>query len=584
MRYHSLVAGLAGLLMVLGLISGCSDDPSHQADMQMQEKTAAAIDSLVNKRDVEQARRQLDSALAIRGSAESRDSALLTSGDLEYTEAGRQVSDLELMTLPAQRVLIAAQGQIRRILKLQVEQQRTQQLIDSGDQEIQELKQVLAGDGNVLPGLHNELAEAKRKMQQLEQQKQQWQQKENEADNQLQALQTRADEQLEQSRQAPAAQQAAMEQAGYQTLMQKKDSYFDKQEAVTQLDALDKQIALVSPVIERLTAYIQETEQKITGLENSQELVMLRAQRQALAADIGTEQATLRDQLSAFKKEVAGYRSACELALASLDKVAGIYDKVQSRSSRPTVLYKKAQTQSLTASVYASRLLFESHISLAVEGMINSAGEDAALRSLLQDGMVTVAEDQLLAKAVELYDAADKTFEQALSEGRSLGPDNSKQYILNVTKSRLLNMHAKMKLADSLDRYELAEKTQATLDELRQKAAADLGPAYTQSETARLLEKGLNYVPKMPFDSELFFEAIRPNITAWRQVQGTPAQREAAARQALQQIQQIEAEADEKLLRLLQPEKQALESAIANGFTEETPAAPRSRTTEPNNF
>ena len=57
------------------------------------------------------------------------------------------------------------------------------------------------------------------------------------------------------------------------------------------------------------------------------------------------------------------------------------------------------------------------------------------------------------------------------------------------------------------------------------------------------------------YDSELFFEAIRPQLTAWRKVQGTPEQKEAAARQTLQDIEQLEAEADEKLLRLLEPEK-----------------------------
>ena len=103
-------------------------------------------------------------------------------------------------------------------------------------------------------------------------------------------------------------------------------------------------------------------------------------------------------------------------------------------------MYKQAQTHALIGSVYGSRLRFESSLSLSVEGMINAAEGDSALQGLLQEGFLTVAEDQLLAKAVESFDLADQTFEQALSAGRSLGGEAGRQFILNVTKSRLLNL------------------------------------------------------------------------------------------------------------------------------------------------
>jgi hypothetical protein len=513
----------------------------------------------------------------------SRDAAALAMGNLDLGQIRRQSSELELTKVPAQQELAGIQEQIRRIQKLQNQQRRVQQLIESGDQEIIELKQALEGGGVFKLGMRKELVQAQEQISQLEAEKQEWVQKETEADGQLAALQTRADEQFRQAKASSGSQQASLEQAGYQILLEKKAFYFDKQEAVNQLELLDSRMEQVRPRKELLETGIQQTEQKIVGLENSAELAQLRTQQNELAGQLGKEQGLLRDQLNRFKQNVAQYRLAVERLAESLKMLIERYEGIQSRDAQPTVLYKKAQVQSLAGSVTASRLLFEANVSLAVESMIQAAGSDEALKAVLQEGFLTVAEDQMLAAATESFDQADQTFEQALSAGGGLGGEAGKQFVLNVTKSRLLNLHAKMKLADSLDRYELAEKIQAALEEQKQKAA-ELGPGFTQSETARLLEKGLAYIPQMPYDSELYFEEIRVGISAWKQVQGTPEQREAAARQALALIGQNEAQADEKLLQLLQPEKQALEAAIERGFAEETPppAAPAPSGGEPN--
>lgn len=584
MRTHSIVIGLAGLTAALMMVSGCSDDPAHQAERQVQEKTAEAMDVFRYQGDAAGARQRLDWALSQRGSAVSRDAAGLAIGNLELADVRRQAADLELAKLPAQRELTGVQEQIRRIQKLQLQQMRVQHLIESGEQEIVELKVTLEGDGGSEPGLRNKLAQVQAQIRQLEEQQGHWEQKEAEADSQLVALEAQAEARFQEAKASSGAGRASLEQAGYAIRLKKKPYYFDKQEAVNQREVADNQIALIRPTEELLKTAIVQTAQKITDLENSTELAQLRTGRSQLAGQITAEQGVLRDQLSRFKQEVAGYRLAVDRTLDSLKAVFERYETIRSRDSQPTVLYKKAQIQSLTGSLTASRLLFEASVSLAVEGMIQTAGEDAVMKGLLQEGFLTVAEDQLLASAFESFDQADQTYEQALSEGRGLGSDDGKQYVLNATKSRLLNLHAKMKLADSLDRYELAEKAQAVLDEQIRKAG-ELGPSFTQSETARLLEKGLNYIPQMPYDSELYFEQIRADITAWRQAQGTAQQREEAARQALALIEQYEAQADEKLLPMLQPEKQAVQAAIERGFAEEaaSPApTPGPSPTDPN--
>jgi hypothetical protein len=580
-RIYSKLIGAAVLAAVLGMSAGCSDDPANQAERSAQQKTAEAMDLYLYKGDGEAARARLDAAMAQRGSRLSRDAAALAMGNLDLGQIRRQSSELELTKVPAQQELAGIQEQIRRIQKLQIQQRRIQQLIETGDQEIIELRQALEGGGPFEKGLREELAQAQEQLSRLEGERQEWAAREAAADSQLAALQARADEQFRQAKASSGSQQISLEQAGYQILLEKKPFYFDKQEAVNQLELLDSRIAQVRPRKELLERGIAQTEQKIAGLENSAELAQLRTQQNELAAQLGREEGLLREQLNRFKQNVAAYRQAVERLTESLKILLERYEGIQSRDAQPTVLYKKGQVQSLSGSVMASRLVFEANVSLAVESMIQAAGSDEALKAVLQEGFLTVAEDQLLTAATESFDQADQTYEQALSAGRGLGGEAGKQFVLNVTQSRLLNLRAKMKLADSLDRYELAEKIQAALEEQIQKAA-ELGPGFTQSETARLLEKGLHYIPQMPYDSELYFEEIRAEISSWKQVQGTPQQREEAARRALALIGQYEAQADEKLLQMLQPEKQALQAAIERGFTEAAPVPSARAGGEPN--
>jgi hypothetical protein len=291
--------------------------------------------------------------------------------------------------------------------------------------------------------------------------------------------------------------------------------------------------------------------------------------------------AALRQMVSALRGHIQSYQQQHEQVSAALEKVLETYEQVRSPNTLPAVLYRKGQLQSLAGRLAGSRLQFELSMSMSIEQLIQAAGEDADAAEILREAVLTVAEDEWLSKAMAAFDQADEAFGRALAEERTLGGEAGKQFAANVTASRLLNLHSKMKLADSLDRYELAETTEAALKEQMQKAA-ELGPLLAQSETMRILEKGLQYLPQMPYDSELFFESIRPQLTAWKQAQGTPQEREQAARQALTLIEQFEANADEKLRGLLQAEKDAVKAAIARGFEEPT-IAPVT-TNEPNQF
>ncbi|HOK65360.1 MAG TPA: hypothetical protein PK054_03975 [Anaerohalosphaeraceae bacterium] len=564
-------ARAALLSAAICVLLGCSDDPDHQAQKKVSEKTEAAAALLTYEGNVEGARAQLDQALLAGGGAAVREPAYLTIGNIELTELRRQAEELETVKQPVLSSLIHLAEQVRRIGKLRNQQQGISQMLESGQKEIAELEQALSGGGPAGEGLVRELAKVREELAALTAQRQDWTAKAAAADEQLSLLQAQADERFQEAKLAGGPRKTDLEKAAYEILLKKKSFYTEKQEALTQAEMVERQIALVEPRVEQLAAAIEDIRGKLEGLRQSEQTAQLRAAQDQLAGQIQQEMEALRQMVAELRENVGAYQRQYEQVNASIEKVLGAYERIQSRSSQPTVLYKKGQIQSLAGQLAGSRLQFELMVSVSVEGLIKAAGGDAAVETLLREGLLTVAEDEWLGKASTAFDEADKTFEQALAEGRSLSGEAVRQYAVNVTASRLLNLHSKMKLADSLDRYELADAVEAVLKEQMQKAA-ELGPIFTQSETARLLEKGLNYQPQMPYDSELYFESLRPQLTAWKQVQGTPQQREQAAREALALIEQYEAKADEKMLRLLQAEKQTVQAAIERGFEEPAPS------------
>lgn len=558
------------LSAAIGLLAGCSDDPAHQAHKTVSAKTEEAAALLTYEGNLEAVRARVDEAISAGGGPAVQEPAYLTLGNVELTELRQLAADWEAAKQPVLNILIHLVDQVRRIGTLRDQQMGVSQMIEISRSEISELEQALSGGGPAGEGLVQELARAREELAALQTQRAEWAAKADAADQQLSLLQAQADERFREAKLAAGQRKTDLEKTGYEILLKKKEFYSSKQEAVTQVQMFDRQIALVQPRVERLTAGIQEIRTKLEGLRQSEQLAQLQTAQQQLAQQIQQETDTLRQMVAELREHLAAYQQQYGQLDSAIEQTLRTYERIQSRTSQPTVLYKKGQVYSLAGQLSGARLLFELMVSVSVEELIKAAGGDAAVEALLREGLLTVAEDEWLNKAAAAFDEADKAFEQALASGRALGGEAAGQFAVNVTASRLLNLHSKMKLADSLDRYEMADAVEAVLKEQMQKAA-ELGPAFTQSETARLLEKGLNYVPPVPYDSELFFESIRPQVTAWKQLQGTPEQREQAARQALMLIEQLEAKADEKLLKLLQAEKQAVQTAIERGFNEPVP-------------
>lgn len=570
---------LVGFALTIGFLAGCSDNPDRQAARAIQETTAQTLDSLqghVNREKLTKAQADLQSAANLRGAGDAKDAALLAAGNLQIMQAREDVINLELTRVPVTGQIRQIQQYARRVTQVQLQKQRIEQLLTQADQELLDLQRHLSGADDQV-GLQAQLIAEQTRLSDLMDQKLQWQQKADEADRRLQSLQARADDTLGRAGQAAGDEKATLEQTGYDLLMQKKDYYLAKQGAMDQVSNLDDQVALVRPSVERLQENIRQTEEKISQLKQSDQLQQLRDLKRDLEAEENQEKENVAQQVRELQQYAETFRTASEAIVTELEAVLETYQQIRSRDQQPIVNFKTAQTRALLGSVLASRLYFEVDFRTAVDGLIESVDSD--IQPLLQEAATAGPQEELVTRTLESFDKADEAFESALSSGSSLGKD----FKADVTKSRLIALDEKMRLADRLDRYELAQTTQTRLDELRQAAVEEFGPTFTLSETARLLEQGLDYMPRVPVDSELFFESVKTQLSAWKSLQGT--EQEQAARQTLAAIEQLEAQADENLLKLLEPEKRAIRTAIEQGFSQQ--AAPSASTRgpgEPNSF
>ena len=138
-----------------------------------------------------------------------------------------------------------------------------------------------------------------------------------------------------------------------------------------------------------------------------------------------------------------------------------------------------------------------------------------------------------------------------------------------------------MLFRSALTQYDLATATQTRLDELKAKGQEDYGSLFTLSETARLLDKGLAYVPSLPVNVELYFEGIRQRFTEWKRLT-TPDLQAAAVEKNLAEMDELVRAYGDKMSSLIEPLKQEMLAAKERGFV--APVAAPAATGEPNSL
>ena len=114
------------------------------------------------------------------------------------------------------------------------------------------------------------------------------------------------------------------------------------------------------------------------------------------------------------------------------------------------------------------------------------------------------------------------------------------------------------------------------------KQGDELGVCFTQSETMRVVaNEGLDYLPSLPLNMEVFVEGKKQELSAWKQL--PVSEQEVVVESNIQEIDRLVAQYGQDLAQQLEPLKQEMLSAKELGF-KEPELDTSSRFSEPNSL
>lgn len=555
------------------MTTGCRDNPQDKAAKEVHREVQSAL----TEADKTVARRRIESAIAATGPAGlAQASATLVAANLTLDEGLSRRGELMRKFLPLNAAIDAIDKELKRSQELLLEKERIEQMLALHNKEISELQELLNGaaDQN---GLRARLNEAKKELADLTARKESLVQQKNDIQAVIDQSQAQAEDLLRQADLAKGEEKLTLQQKAYALMLERKEDYVQVQAVENQIAILDDQIALAALKADQLAESIQKTEQKIQALQADPGHRMLEEQRVEIDRLLSDHQENIAGYADALNTHLEAYRQTAQEAFELFQQAAEYYQKAKT----PDVVaasFRLADSFAYAAMTYADQMTTQKNLARRLSEIM-SAVDETLVRGLPERLALT---DELnmetFQAAVDLFDKADQAYEEALQKARSL-PARGREAAGNIFQNRLLALYAKMRLADAVGQYDPAAEVQTRLNDLKAAGQEEFGTAFSQSEVARLIEQGLNYVPAMPVDVELYFEGIRQELTQWKLL-ANPQQQAAAVEQKLAQMEQLIKVYGEEMARLLEPIRQEMEEAKARNFA--APTQPAAAGADPN--
>lgn len=551
---------------VVALVAaGCRDNPQDRAVKEVREQVRSAL----AETDKAAASQQIQSALAAhRPGGLTQDSANLVAANLTLNQGLSLQAERTRMVRPIQRTVDAISGQLNRSQKLLLEQERTAGILATQDSEIEEFRLLLAGTEDA-SGLEARLEQARQHVNDLQSQR-------NTLAGELNAIQTviddtqaRSEELLRQADLQEGQDKFELQKQAYELLLERKDDHVQLQDVENQIRVLDDRIALAESRVETLAEHVRHAEDELEALVTAESRQLLNTQ----IAEIDETLAGHRNRINTYAETVAAeleaYREMGREVLAFFDQAADKYRQVRPAGS-PIAAIRLADTLAYAARAFEEQVRFEHTLGLRLADIIDKADESLVDGLRQRVALRTDVDQQQLASIIDLFEQADQAYEAAMSQARRLA-DRGSEAAADVLLNRLLSLYHKMRLADAVGQYDLASEIHNRIDQLREEGAP-FGDRFTRSEVVRLIDQGLDFAPALPVNVELYFEGIRQEFTAWRQLQD-PDQQAEAVEQNLAQMDELVDTYGEQMEELLAPLRREMLEARQRGF-EPQPGAP----------
>jgi hypothetical protein len=264
-----------------------------------------------------------------------------------------------------------------------------------------------------------------------------------------------------------------------------------------------------------------------------------------------------------LKEARATYDQAVDETISLFKQAADKYKKVKSQSGRKAAAVGLADSYGQIGVAGLDGMRFQQYFSSRLLS-IASALETPAANTLGEvaweyaNGSADYAQ-----KAKESFKLATDEYSK-LQKRYGTGRD---EFACDVLKNYILALYGKMVVSEYLDEQDVVDEVLAQADELMEKAL-NCDPAFGRSITARLLSGSAEFVPSMAVDRTMYYTELKKEFQVWKAMRGED--KEAEVNRLLAMLNGMgEPEDMEGFERMIGPERQQLEAALARGFEEE---------------
>jgi hypothetical protein len=570
----------------LPFLAGCGEDKDSANARKAGETTVKAVQTAVKDQNYASARDKVASAK--RGvSGLSGDTARLATGNMWLAQARQSQFALELKVLPLQSTSSAFEAHLRDSESLLLEKERVSGLLSRGQSEVAELQALLSGDGQTL-GLIARYDQAKTQLTKLTTEKKAVADKMAKAQSVLDDYQGQADALQRKSELTTGDQRLKLEKDSFAILYDRKEYYIKFQAAENEISVLEDKVALSQTSVDGLNTSIQQTRQRIDAINNSDTMAALKRQANDIDGEIREKQQRMSSIASDLSAGLNTYKNEADEVCEEFQNAAGEFEMVRQKDVKFTASLRTANSYHGAANTAAASIIFERNMSGRLQNLTQTA--DPTIISSVQQKLPVreQADAEQVNQAFEYFDKAIEAYDKAFSATGGLTSSlatadkaKGRQAKSGVLKSQLLAIDSKMKLARHLEDYDKEDAASAQLTALTEKGA-ELGVSFTQSETLKLIEYGINYEPSLPINLEVYADDLKRKLSEWKRL--PVAKQEAAVESNLRTIDDAVTRYGEELAGQLEPLKQEMLAAQKRGFKEDSSGGDAGGPADPNTF
>ena len=526
----------------------------------------------------EKARQEIDRAVSQnRQAGQAASSAILTSGNLLFSQAINLQAALQDFAKPAGSIVDNISESVNKISDLNSRKLLLQKLIDANEKDIANLRKVLEEGTELFSGLREQYNNKNDKLQGLLAQKKRFEEKASQARTKSNSIEKEALDKLRQAEKLSGEEKLKLQNEAFDLRLSRKDYALELQSTVDKISYLETKIAVVEPMVQKLSQDITDIEDRIQKIKTERGTEKLYARIGEIQKQAGLHEGSINKGLSDLKDTLEEYNGQVKKINALLDEAIEKYKSAARGSIRQIATARqgasyfwKAGVEAESTRVYQNLILRLSFIADAAESGIASGIDE--MSDIVSDQRDTYSERSM------------KNYEESIAKYENISA--SGDFDCAIQKTHILALYGKIALAEYLGNFAdsdseqkkyftMADETAARAEKLLEEAIK-CDPEFARSVTIKILQGQSDFVPKLQVSLADYYGEIRKEIQGWEKLSGPAKEAEVKRLLATIESESRPAEDPEAFEQILAPEREKLKAALKKGFDEEATYTPYS--------